>query len=118
KDTERAHRLADDLISKFGVGRSQPVTDVESGLSRAAGLVNATPVGMLGIPGIPVPLGVVASRLWVADVIYTPLETDLVKGARDLPALHGTRSRHSSHATRVCRGGRSQRQEARRLKSH
>lgn len=82
KDADRAHRLADTLISQFGAGRSQPITDVELGLSRAAGLVNATPVGMLGIPGIPVPLDVVARHLWVADVIYTPLETDLVKGAR------------------------------------
>jgi shikimate dehydrogenase len=82
KDADRAHRLAGALISQFGVGRSQPVTDIESALARAAGLVNATPVGMLGIPGIPIPLDVIASRHWVVDVIYTPLETDLVKGAR------------------------------------
>jgi quinate/shikimate dehydrogenase (NAD+) len=82
KDTGRAPRLAGALASQFGAGRTRAVTDVEGALSEAAGVVNATPVGMLGIPGIPLPLDVVASRHWVADVIYTPLETDLVKGAR------------------------------------
>ena len=52
------------------------------GRSRAAGLVNATPVGMLGMPGLPVSLDSVRASHWVADVIYTPLETELIKGAR------------------------------------
>jgi shikimate dehydrogenase len=37
---------------------------------------------MLGIPGIPIPLSGIGDRHWVADVIYTPLETELVKVAR------------------------------------
>jgi quinate/shikimate dehydrogenase (NAD+) len=82
KDGDRARRLAGTLVSQFGVGRSQAVTDVGSALSGAAGLVNATPIGMLGIPGIPVPLSAIQGRHWVADVIYTPLETELLEGAR------------------------------------
>ena len=82
KEADRAHRLAGALVSQFGAGRSEAVADVGSALSSAAGLVNATPVGMLGIPGIPVPPSDIRARHWVADVIYTPLETDLVKGAR------------------------------------
>ena len=82
KDADRACRLAGTLVSQFGVGRSQPVTDVGSALSRAAGLVNATPVGMLGISGVPIALSDIQARHWVADVIYTPLETELVEGAR------------------------------------
>jgi hypothetical protein len=39
-------------------------------------------IGMLGIPGIPIPLDRIGGHHWVADVIYTPLETELVKGAR------------------------------------
>ena len=45
-------------------------------------MVNATPVGMLGYPGIPVPMEAVNRDHWVADVIYTPLETELIKAAR------------------------------------
>jgi shikimate dehydrogenase len=41
-----------------------------------------TPVGMLGVPGIPVPLDAIAGHHWVADVIYTPLRTKLIEGAR------------------------------------
>ena len=82
QDPDRARRLANELGSTFGGGRSEAVADVASVLSDAAGMVNATPVGMLGIPGTPVPLDIVAPHHWVADVIYTPLETDLVKAAR------------------------------------
>lgn len=82
QNLDRARRLADELVSEFGAGRSEAVTDAASALSGAAGMVNATPVGMLGFPGMPVPLDVVAPHHWVADVIYTPLETDLVKAAR------------------------------------
>jgi shikimate dehydrogenase len=82
RDADRAHRLVGDLVAEFGPGRSQGVANVAPALSSAAGFVNATPVGMLGIPGIPIPLSGIQARHWVADVIYTPLETELVKGAR------------------------------------
>jgi shikimate dehydrogenase len=81
-DADRAHRLAQSLELSFGSGRSRAVTDAVSELPEAAGVVNATPVGMLGIPGIPIPISAIQGRHWVADVIYTPLETELMKGAR------------------------------------
>ena len=37
---------------------------------------------MLGIPGIPVPVTAIGPGHFVADVIYTPLETELVLAAR------------------------------------
>jgi len=81
-DADRAHRLAQALEASFGSGRSRAVSDGVSELSATSGVVNATPVGMLGIPGIPIPLSGIAGHHWVADVIYTPLETELVKSAR------------------------------------
>jgi shikimate dehydrogenase len=45
-------------------------------------LVNSTPIGMTGHPGLPTDPDVILSRLWVADVIYRPLETELIKAAR------------------------------------
>ena len=79
---DSAHRLAKDLDVHFGRGRSRAVEDTASGLAQAAGAVNATPVGMHRLSGLPMPLDAIESRHWIADVIYTPLETKLVEGAR------------------------------------
>ncbi len=47
----------------------------------ARGIVNATPVGMLGVPGCPVPPEYLHGSHWVADIIYTPLQTQLIQAA-------------------------------------
>ena len=52
-------------------------------LTSADGLVNATPVGMVGHPGVPVPAELLQPPLWVADVIYRPLGTDLLRLAEE-----------------------------------
>jgi shikimate dehydrogenase len=82
KDAERARGLADALASQFGAQRSRPVADGRAVLPEVVGLVNATPVGMLGFPGMPIEPDRILARHWVADAIYTPLETDLIKAAR------------------------------------
>lgn len=51
-------------------------------LSAADGVVNCTPVGMAHLPGSPVDPGLLEPRHWVLDVIYRPLETELVRAAR------------------------------------
>jgi shikimate dehydrogenase len=82
-DQARASALASSLAGHLGNPEScRAVTDPEAALGDCAGVVNATPVGMLGIPGIPVPLEAVGPGHFVADVIYTPLETELVLAAR------------------------------------
>jgi shikimate dehydrogenase len=58
------------------------VGDLEAALRDAAGVVNATPVGMAGYPGMPFPDALLRPELFVADVVYTPLETRLVAAAR------------------------------------
>lgn len=52
-------------------------------IRRADGLVNTTPIGMSGHPGLPVDPTFLHSGLWVADVIYRPLDTPLIRAARD-----------------------------------
>jgi len=37
---------------------------------------------MVGHPGSPVPVDVLHPRLWVADIVYFPLETALLSAAR------------------------------------
>jgi shikimate dehydrogenase len=79
-DRDRAQ--AESLAASVGPHRCEIVTDPAAALAGAAGLVNATPVGMSGFPGLPVSPDALSARHWLADVIYTPLETELVLGAR------------------------------------
>lgn len=83
KDAERAQACLVRLAKRFGDGRVAVVEDLTRALDRAHGLVNATPIGMRGHPGIPVPAEVVRTDLWVSDVVYFPLETELIALARD-----------------------------------
>jgi shikimate dehydrogenase len=48
----------------------------------ADGLVHCTPVGMAAHPGTPLDLDLLEPRHWVADIVYRPIETELVLGAR------------------------------------
>jgi shikimate dehydrogenase len=82
KVANRADRLAADLRVFCGTDRCRAVADVRRAMAEVAGVVNATPVGMLGIPGLPIAPDIVAPEQWVADVIYTPLETELIKTVR------------------------------------
>ncbi|NBS44442.1 MAG: shikimate dehydrogenase, partial [Acetobacteraceae bacterium] len=44
--------------------------------------VNCTPVGMTKLPGLPLPAALLLPHLWVADIVYFPLETELLRLAR------------------------------------
>jgi quinate/shikimate dehydrogenase (NAD+) len=81
-DTARAAALVADLMLHHGASRCRLANSLTDAFADAAGVVNATPVGMLGIPGNPVPVASLRPELWVADVIYTPMETLLIKAAR------------------------------------
>jgi shikimate dehydrogenase len=48
----------------------------------ADGLVHCTPVGMAAHPGVPLDLSLLEPRHWVADIVYRPIETELVREAR------------------------------------
>jgi shikimate dehydrogenase len=48
----------------------------------ADGMVHCTPVGMAAHPGTPLELSLLESRHWVADIVYRPMETELVREAR------------------------------------
>ncbi|MCU1540473.1 MAG: shikimate dehydrogenase [Arthrobacter sp.] len=51
-------------------------------MPQADGLVHCTPVGMAAHPGVPLDMSLVEPRHWVADIVYRPIETELVRGAR------------------------------------
>ncbi|MGH7085303.1 MAG: shikimate dehydrogenase [Acetobacteraceae bacterium] len=83
-DPTRATNLAAALVGRFGNSRAIAGGDPGRAIERADGLVNATPVGMRSFPGLPVPAETLRPELWVADVIYVPIETALLARARAL----------------------------------
>jgi len=83
-DNSRAQALANNLNQHFGFGRAVAGHDLASTLAGADGLVNTTPMGMKKLPGMPVPVELLRAQLWVAEIVYFPLETELLRNARAL----------------------------------
>jgi len=82
RDTARADALAAALVRRFGDGRCDRPADPAAVAASVAGIVNATPIGMQGHPGMPIAPQLVEPHHFVADVIYTPLETAFLAAAR------------------------------------
>lgn len=78
----RAAALATRLGSLFGPDRVAAVSDLARAAARADGIVNATPVGMAKLPGVPLDPALLRPECWVADIVYFPLETELLAVAR------------------------------------
>ncbi|WP_409468326.1 shikimate dehydrogenase [Streptomyces sp. HC307] len=81
---ERAAALTGSLNRHFGSGRAVAAAPEELAglLERADGIVHATPTGMAAHPGLPFPAGLLHPGLWIAEVVYRPLETELLRAAR------------------------------------
>jgi quinate/shikimate dehydrogenase (NAD+) len=80
-DRGRARDLADALCARFGAGRAVAAENPADAVAAANGLVNTTPVGMARFPGSVVPEPWLRAKLWVADIVYFPLETELLRAA-------------------------------------
>ena len=81
---DAAEKLGANLADVFGQARVRVVEDLERAIGGSDGLVNASPIGMVGHEGLPIPAEWLRSAMWVADIIYFPLETELLKRAREL----------------------------------
>lgn len=82
-DPTRAQALAAELNRLYAGERASGWTDVAAALDGATGLIHATPTGMDKLPGLPLPAELVRPDLWVSEVVYFPLETALLKLARE-----------------------------------
>ena len=80
----RAAALAGRLNDHFASGRASAGTDVAAALRDATGLIQATPVGMAKLPGMPFPEQLLRPSMWLSEVVYVPLETQLLMAARRL----------------------------------
>jgi len=87
-DRSRAVALAERMSALFADRKVTVCDDVAAALAAADGLVHATPTGMQKYPGIPVPAESLRPPLWVAEIVYVPLLTELLRTARQ----HGCRT--------------------------
>lgn len=63
------------------------VDELADHIGTADGVVNTTPVGMPAHPGSPVAVELLHPGLWVHDIVYMPLETQLMQDARHVGCL-------------------------------
>jgi shikimate dehydrogenase len=82
QDAERAAALAQRLNQAIGAQRAAAADDIGTALQGADGFIQATPLGMQKHPGMPISEGLLRPELWVSEIIYVPLETQLLKAAR------------------------------------
>ena len=83
---ERAKAVAEGRAARFGPDRISVADPAEIGaaLATADGLINTTPIGMTKYPGLPLSAALLRPDLWVAEIIYFPIETELLRTARAL----------------------------------
>jgi shikimate dehydrogenase len=81
-DANRRSSLAAQLKSEFPGTDIRDADDGAALLTSADGVVNATPVGMAAYPGTPFDTALLKPSQWVADIVYFPLETQLLAQAR------------------------------------
>lgn len=82
RDGARAAALATELARQYSGVRISASSEVAAALEGASGLIHATPTGMDKLPGLPLPATLLRPTLWVAEIVYFPLETALLKAAR------------------------------------
>jgi shikimate dehydrogenase len=83
-DIDKAKLLEGILASEFGAARvsTGAPDDLATLLATADGMVNTTPIGMAHHPGSPVPASELRADLWVADIVYRPTDTALLRAAQ------------------------------------
>ncbi|MCT7664556.1 shikimate dehydrogenase [Shinella kummerowiae] len=82
REKERAVALADTMAALFPKAVVDAADDLAHAMQAVAGLVHATPTGMAKYPGLPLPADLLDRWHWVAEVVYFPLETELLRAAQ------------------------------------
>lgn len=81
-EASRAARLAAALSQRFGAGRAVAGSNLASSMAEADGLIHATPTGMKAYPGTALPPELLRPQHWVSEIVYFPMETELLRVAR------------------------------------
>lgn len=81
-DPERAAHLTQALSALFPEATIAASDDLAAAMESASGLIHATPTGMAKYPGMPLAPALLSPRHWVAEIVYFPLETELLQTAK------------------------------------
>jgi shikimate dehydrogenase len=74
-------RRSAELAASLGPAAST-AHDLAAAMASADGLIHCTPTGMAKMPGMPLDPQLLHPRQWVAEIVYFPLETELLRVAR------------------------------------
>lgn len=81
-DAAKAGALADALRALGSDTAVVDSTDAVAAARGADGIVNCTPLGMVGIGGTPLPAETMQGATWAFDAVYTPVDTQFLQDAR------------------------------------
>lgn len=81
RDRAKAARLADDLALAFPALAVSLGDTAAQAAKGADGLINCTPVGMVGQAGTPLEAGAMTGASWAFDAVYTPQDTQFLRDA-------------------------------------
>lgn len=80
-DADKAAALAKALCALDTDTQVETYTDPELAAKGAEGIINCTPLGMVGIGGTPLPASAMSGAAWAFDAVYTPVETQFLQDA-------------------------------------
>jgi shikimate dehydrogenase len=81
-DPAKAASLADTLVALGSQTRIEVFGDAVAAVDGADGIINCTPLGMVGIGGSPLPDDAMQGATWVFDAVYTPVDTQFLQDAQ------------------------------------
>lgn len=81
RDLPKAEALAAALPAARPGLVARTGTDAEALAAGAEGIINCTPVGMVGHDGTPLPRTALAGASWAFDAVYTPVDTQFLHDA-------------------------------------
>jgi shikimate dehydrogenase len=81
RDLPKAEALAAALTAAAPGLVTRTGTEAEALATGATGLINCTPVGMVGYDGTPLAPAAMTGAEWAFDAVYTPVDTQFLKDA-------------------------------------
>ena len=80
-DRDRAQALAASLRAAYPGLNAAQCASLKEAAAGARGLVNCSPVGMVGHDGTPIPREHMHRAAWAFDAVYTPVDTQFLADA-------------------------------------